>query len=462
MKRIPFSLSLFGFISLFIQLSCSTDRSSDDFTLNMVEFSNVTAVFNLSRTHILFGSYADTSGKSVIMAANGDLLFLMFEDESLFMRYDMNYGNSIDVAIDTVCTKRFYDQDDLVALYLTKDSLLMEWLDSVDEQTFSQLRTLQVALPIPERYRPLLQKIAKQGAGGGLVLECDNGINESDIKTLQALSPKWIYLTDCQLNIEDPSVVSLFHEVELLGVEGEDIQWTLDHDLLPNLVSLILKSWNPLETGHYSLPNAEFLQSLTLVEPHITDLSFLEQTPELLNLYVVCCDTLSDIGYLREISSLKTLGFPFCSRIKDIQTMNHFHSMMWVSYPTLTKPEDLSQISSSFPDLQVLELIGCEKIRDLSDVATMDALQCLIIDLPDIDLTPLSTMSNLRLLVIEEDKFEESTDEISGITEALPGLQVLPGGGLCMGSGWILLLFPMLFFIWLFHQQKKFHGLKNR
>ncbi len=462
MKRIPFTLALFGLISLFIQLSCSTDRSSDDATFNLVEFSNVTAVFNLSRTHILFGSYADTSGKSAIMAANGDLLFLMFEDESLFMRYDMNYGNSIEMAIDTVCKKRFFDQDDLVALYLTEDSLLMEWLDSVDGQTFSQLRTLQITLPVPERYRPLLQKIAEQGAGAGLVLECDSNVTESDIKTLQALSPKWIYLTDCHLNIQDPPVVSLFHEVELLGVEGEDIQWTLAPDLLPNLASLILKNWNPLETGHYSLPNAEFLQSLTLVEPNITDLSFLEQAPKLINLYVVCCDTLSDIGYLREIPSLNTLGFPFCSRITDIQAMNHFHSMMWLSYPTYTNPEEFSQISTFFPDLQVLELIGCEKISDLSAIATMDALQCLIIDLPDIDLTPLSTMSNLGLLVIEEDKFEESANEISGITEALPGLQVLPGGGLCMGSGWILLLFPMLFLIWLFHQRKKFHELKNR
>lgn len=462
MKRIPFTLSLFGLISLFIQLSCSTDKYIDEFTLNMVEFSNVTAVFNLSRTHILFGSYADTSGRSAIMAAHGDLLFLMFEEESLFMRYDMSYGNSIAVAIDTVCKKKFYDQDDLVALYLTEDSLLMEWLESTDAQTFNQMRTLQVTLPLPERYRPHLQKIAEQCTGTGLVLECDGDVTESDIKALEALSPKWIYLADCQLNMQGPTVASLFRKVELFGVEEEDIQWTLAPDLFPNLISLILKNWDPLGNGNDSLPNAKFLQSVTLVEPTITNLSFLEQVPELKSLYVVSGDTLTDIGYLYEIPSLNTLGFPFCSKISDIQSINHLHSLKWVSYPVNTKPEELSQIQTSFPDLQVLELIGCEEINDLSPVVALDSLQCLIIDLPDVDLTPVTAMSNLRLLVIDEDKFKESTDKISGIREALPGLQVLPGGGLCMGSGWILLLFPMLFFIWLSHQRKKFHELKNK
>ena len=462
MKKIHFIFSAFILISLFLSFSCSTDRSGDEFTLTMVGFSNATAVFNLSRTHMLFGSHADTTGKSAIMAANGDLLFLMFEDESMFMRYNMSYGSGIEMNVDTVCNKRFYDQGDLVALYLTDDSLLMEWLESVDGQTFSHLRTLQVTLPLKERYRPHLQKIAEQCSGAGLVLECNADVTESDLKPLQALAPKWIYLTDYQLKIQDSAVSFMFREVELLGVEDEDIQWTLAPDLLPNLTFLILKNWDPLGTGNYSLPNAEYLQSLTLVEPAITNLSFLEQVPELKNFHVVSCDTLSDIEYLREIPSLNSLGFPYCSGVMNIQAMNHLHSLLWISYPTYTKQEEFAQIQTTFPELQVLELIGCEEISELAPITPMESLQCLIIDLPDMDLTPLSSMSNLRLLVIGEDEFEESADEISGIREALPGLQVFPGGGLCMGSGWILLLFPMLFIIRLFHQRKKLHKLKNR
>lgn len=461
MRRIFFTLPLSCLVILFLHPGCLSDRSGDEFALNLVEFPDVAAVFNLSRTHLLFGSYADTSGKSTIMAANGDLLFLMLEDESLFLRYNAGDRNSIAIVMDTMCTKRFYNHGDLVALHLSEDPLLFEWLDSVDGKTFSHLRALQISLPLPEPYRPLLQKITEESAGAGLVLECDGNITESDVQMLEALSPHWIYLTDCQLSVNYPGVVPLFHDVELLGIEGEDIQWALDSDLFPNLISLILKGWNPLRNGNYTLPNAEFLQSITLVEPFITDLSFLEQVPGLSSLHVVSCDTLSDIGFIHEIGSMNSIGFPLCRRIKDIQAMHHLRSLRWVSYPTSAGPEELSRISSYFPDLQVLEIIGCESIRDLSAIASLDSLQCLIVDLPEMDLSVISTLSKLRLLVIEEEKFEESNDEILKIREALPDLQVLPGGGLCMGSGWILLLFPMLLITWLFYHRVRWDRLKK-
>ncbi len=459
MKKTDFILAIVVMLPLLIHSSCSTKEPGND--LSMVEFSNATAVFNLSRTHILFGSYPDSTGNSAIMAAHGDLLFLMFEDESLFMRYDMSYGHSIGIRVDTVCNERFYNQDNLVALYLTDDSLLMEWLESVDGQTFSQLRTLQVTLPLHEQCKPHLRKIAEQVAGTGLVIECGSVVSENDIKILESLSPEWIYLTECPFNPEGSAVGTLFMEVELLGIE-EDVQWTLAPGILPNLTSLIIENWNPLETGNYSLPNAEYLQSVTLVEPAITSLLFLEQAPALKNFHVVGCDTLSDIEYLREIPLLNSLGFPSCGKIRNIQPMNHLHSLLWVSYPSSVKQEEFAQIETTFPELQVLELIGCEEVSDLSPIAPMDSLQCLIIDLPEMDLTPLTSMSNLRLLVIDEDEFDEFADEISMIKDALPGLHLFPGGGLCMGSGWILLLFPLLFLILLFIRKNKFHELKNR
>lgn len=462
MKKTAFIILFPILIPLIIQTGCSPVEPADEFNFHMVEFSNISAVFNLSRTNILFGSYVNDAGESAIMAADGDLLFLMFEDESMFMRYKKSYGKNIDLSIDTVAKQRFYDQDDLVALNLTEDSLLLEWIDSVDGQTFSKLRTLQVILPLPESSRSLLQKISEHCIGVGLVLEGDGEAYNPDLEALHAFSPEWVYLTDYLIDIQDERSIPMFKKVELLGIEGGNIQWPLAPDILPNLESLILKEWDPLETGNYSLPNSTFLQSLTLVESNLTNLSFLEQLPELNSLHVVFCDTLSDIHYLNEITSLKSLAFPYCENISDINTMNHLNSLKWISYPTNIKPEELSRITSYFPNLQVVELIGCKEITDLTPVGNIDSLKCLIIDLPGMDLTPLSALSNLQLLVLEENKFEESAEEISRIQEAIPGLKVLPGGGLCLGSGWILIIFPMICVVWIFHHKKRLNKLINK
>jgi len=43
--------------------------------------------------------------------------------------------------------------------------------------------------------------------------------------------------------------------------------------------------------------------------------------------------------------------------------------------------------------------------------------------------------------------FEEQGEAISDLQDALPDTQIVPGGGLCLGSGWILLLIPLVFMI---------------
>ena len=50
----------------------------------------------------------------------------------------------------------------------------------------------------------------------------------------------------------------------------------------------------------------------------------------------------------------------------------------------------------------------------------------------------LHGMKGLRLLVLPEG----SPDEIRKLGDALPTCSVVPGGELCLGSGWILALFP--------------------
>jgi hypothetical protein len=455
MKTILFSLIAI-ILFLFVNPGCSPEKKQDEIDFQRIEFSNASAIFNLSRTHVYFGSYTNDLGETAIMAADGDLLFLMFEDESLFIRYEKEYGNFINIVMDTVVNQRFYDQENLIGLEFTEDSILMDWLDSVDGNQFNSLQTLQITLPLTNSSRSRLQKIMNHTYGIGLVLEGDGDINHADLEILYKFSPDWIYLIDCQLDIQDELYAAMFENLELLGIEGGNIDWSIRPDIFVNLKSLILKDWDPLETGYYSLPNSKDLRSVTLVESNFTNLSFLEQFPGLKSFHAVLCDTLSNIDYLNEITSLVSVGFPYCEKIVDLGPIDKHPSLIWISFPSNLKPEGLSQVNAHFPKLQVIELIGCDAIEDCEFLEEMFFLKALIVDQPDLDLTPLLAISNLELLVIEESEFKESSEEIARIQEANPGIKALPGGGICLGSGWILLIYPLVLIVWISRYKRKY------
>jgi hypothetical protein len=51
-------------------------------------------------------------------------------------------------------------------------------------------------------------------------------------------------------------------------------------------------------------------------------------------------------------------------------------------------------------------------------------------------------LKSLRFVGLAADAFKESPEQIAEIRKALPDALVVPVGGFCLGSGWILLLIP--------------------
>ena len=100
------------------------------------------------------------------------------------------------------------------------------------------------------------------------------------------------------------------------------------------------------------------------------------------------------------------------------------------------------------PPLRVLELLDCRNVNDLGPLKALRELEGLVLLSPLATFEPLYEMESLRLLVLPEDVFIESPDEVRKLEGALPECTVV-AGGLCLGSGWILLLFPVVALAWL-------------
>ena len=115
----------------------------------------------------------------------------------------------------------------------------------------------------------------------------------------------------------------------------------------------------------------------------------------------------------------------------------------------MSAPRDISQEAfdqwcSNPGNIKVLEITHNSNITDLTPVSNLSGLEVLMLDVPEASLDPLRDMSQLRLLVIEHDRYEESAEQIAALKNALPQTRIVPGGGFCLGSGWIMLLIPFL------------------
>ncbi|MBA7716936.1 hypothetical protein ES703_126021 [subsurface metagenome] len=95
--------------------------------------------------------------------------------------------------------------------------------------------------------------------------------------------------------------------------------------------------------------------------------------------------------------------------------------------------------------MQVVELVGCEDIIDLSPLESLVKIKAIaLFGVSTTDYKPLYNLKTLECILIDEDAFEENEKEISDLQEALPDAQILLGAYFCLGSGWLLLLFPII------------------
>jgi hypothetical protein len=92
----------------------------------------------------------------------------------------------------------------------------------------------------------------------------------------------------------------------------------------------------------------------------------------------------------------------------------------------------------------VVELIDCPDVKDLSPLKQKENLKILVLHLVDNWPENLGSLNQLELIILSKEIFDKSPERISELRQQLPDTLIVPGSGLCMGSGWLLLILPMI------------------
>ncbi len=414
---------------------------SKDPVYRKVTITGSTFCFNYSRSFGSFGSMAEENDSTALMLAGGDLLYILIDDQPLILRYRETDGSYFSFSIDTVDNFKIYQEEKIISLNLSDKSDAWNWIEKSNRTAFENLRSLYITSIPSEEQITTLKKISEINPNLGLVLE----VNQQVIEVILAVfNPTWLVLPDIELRNITEGIIQNLNNLELFCVDGGNLQDLDFIYLLPKLSSLIIPGWDPQTNGGFRFSDLKNLEFLALIESEITDISSIGFLPDLKSIHFVECDTLSEINTLSQFTNLKSIGFTQCDKISDISVINNIPSLTWLSLPPNTSQENFTEIMETHLFLKVVELIGCKEIHDLSPLEKLSELKAISLDVSTTDFTPLYHLPGLELIILENEVYEEQGEAISELQDALPDTQIVPGGGLCLGSGWILLLIPLV------------------
>lgn len=453
MKTSPYLAFPICLIFLGICAACNRTPGPD---IDILQIEGVAWACNVSTSYAAFGVESETeeSLEVALPVSKGDLLYMMIDlaDLQYYYRYNPEDGTRLSVSFDTVNAVSVFLNGNLDYMELSELSSLKAFRDLTDPEV-EQLSTIYINGPLSDELLSTLKQHEIVLAGKGLVMEGGKGSkNFNDV--LSICQPRLLVLED-SWELPDPEEARLLSNLELLWVDSHIPAFARLAPFCRNLESLILTEWEPAPGELLALSGLKNLKSITIAESDITTLSGIEFPKSLRFMQLVSCDTLSDISQLHELNGLQRLGLTYCDRVEDIELLQEMNSLHWLSFPENTSQQEFSQITDQLPALEVVELIECSEIKDLSPLLRLPDLNTLVLELEDEQLAMIDSLKQLKLAILPSEVFVNNPEWINELRLSLPNTSIVPGSGLCLGSGWLMLLLPLiLLFRYLFRQKE--------
>ena len=411
---------------------------------DIIHVEGISWACNVNTSFAIFGSSTESEEQAEVFlhAREGDLLYMLYDDEQLYYRYDPADGNKLTVTFDTLEVFRAYVNGRLSYMELIYPSCV-EAFGKLSDVEMQQLSFLYLEDDILEDLIPVLKEHESSLQGIGLVLESNEGGTTRLMDLISLIGPGALVMDDSWELPEPEEHVSLAG-LELLWFEGNLSSLEKLAAGCSRLESLIVANWEPAPGELLPLSDLQNLNSLTVAESSLTSLTSLELPKSLQHLYLPACDELRYIQALLEITDLKSLSLTQCMHITDFQFLNEIEGLHYLSLPPGIGQAEFLELLKRQTPLEVLELSDCERILDISPLQTVPELRILMLQLEYEQLAGLEMLKQLELIVIESDVFEDNPQWIKELRSQLPNSKIVPGSGICLGSGWLMLLLPCI------------------
>jgi hypothetical protein len=379
-------------------------------------------------------STAEDGSRQALLLRDGDYMFT----EAGPIRYLASDGPTFKMTNDDWSVSF---NEKTIALALEKADG-QKWLNSASNQQLASLRLVVIPDDIDAGSLAALKRLAGVNPNIDLYVESEAALRQ----VLPDFEPRAVFIGDdmpLQLLASQPQLETL--------MAGASKPGSLDFlPTLPKLRRLVLGDWDVAQAG--PLPEGlPALESLVIIGGDMADLSALRSAPAgLQELTLHDLDELKDLSGLNKMTGLRALFIwdgdeGISVELPDLASLRQ---LRWVGLPPTISQKQFADFVSAHPKLAILELPKTESAINLAPLRTLKGLQGLVLGGTYENLEIIQEFTSLHFVGISKDIWDESSAQIAAIRKALPDAVVVRVGSLCLGSGWILLLVPILGFAW--------------
>jgi hypothetical protein len=212
---------------------------------------------------------------------------------------------------------------------------------------------------------------------------------------------------------------------------------------MPELKQLLLTEIDDdvVLTDNFLINNKQ-IERVIIQTSGILDISILNPLDNLKALVINVSEGVRNLDLLNSHSKLEVLSVTGDELIYDPGFIK-LPALRWMTFTSEVTQEEFNSFIETHPDLEVIELIKNDTIRSLQALSKLRKLYGLSINDTVTDISAVKTLSNLKYLSLPQDFLADPVNKAE-IKRSLPGTLVGANEGFCLGSGWLLLLVPLV------------------
>ncbi len=431
-KFILISVIVLLVASLAIYVSLNESKSD----VRLIKMKGVSAAnFSKGCIYIISGMNKDSlsaipaSGKDLVYVANGD------DDFQFFYKPLKEDGDVLEFRTDSFGV---FLGNKRISLDISAENGSLEWLRNCPSELINHLRSIMIEDSLTENCLPGIKRIAESGAHLGLILGKDQKIIP---KIIRQIKPVWILSGGPGTDSNAMNAIYESKNLELLAFEGNNL------DLgrlsgLPKLKSLILSGIDSVTVSYLDrLPGR--ISSLEISDSKVRDLHFLKAGSTLKELNLIAGE-LQNIESLRNCAKLEVLSLIATDSIPDLSPLSGLQHLKWLAPPWNISDRDLETIVNNSPEIETLVLYDCKHLKSLHPLRKLPRLANLSLLKTSLPPDSVVQFQKLKFLSFNSDKKTDSLNVVQ-LQAKMPHTLVVPAEPFCMGSGWLIVFFLVLF-----------------
>jgi hypothetical protein len=427
--RIFPNLYLCPFLLVLILVFTSCKKKPE--TYSILEFNGTESVWNYSKSLYMFSHTPDSVNPAALLASEGDLI--IYGEE--FFVYTKPMGNKFSFFASE---DGGYVNGKITTLNIRKSDNMLQWFEQIKAADLSQLEFIKIDTIIPENYYPYLADLAKIKPGLGLIYDSD--IRDIS-RIIKLFNPR--YLVGPVVYGRDFDLLSGLSNLEILVAGLADSVYTAPLPALPALRHLLLnKISDKVVLDDKFLSGNRSLEKITVVESKIIDFSFLKPLVNLKELVITNFDTIENFDLINSHTSIEVLsiigeGSVYKPVKKDLP------GIRWMTFSPEVTQDAFDSFIYNHPHLEVAEILKNDTITSLGSLLKLRDLIGLTVTDTLTDMPSVKSLKNLKYLSLPLSLMKD--ESVRGeLKKLLPGTTIVANEGFCLGSGWLLLLVPLV------------------